>query len=96
MCLSYYCVRYRHCLQTGIAAELLKSLAFCLQCVHRDLAARNILVADDYMTKIADFGLTRNLKGMNYYKNTTSGPLPVKWMAPEALFDRKYSTKSDV
>ncbi len=24
------------------------------------------------------------------------GRLPVKWMAPEALFDRKYTTKSDV
>mgnify|MGYP000741473164 CR=1 FL=1 len=24
------------------------------------------------------------------------GRLPVKWMAPEALFDRKYTSKSDV
>jgi len=24
------------------------------------------------------------------------GRLPVKWMAPEALLDRKYTTKSDV
>jgi len=24
------------------------------------------------------------------------GRLPVKWMAPEALFDRRYTTKSDV
>ncbi len=24
------------------------------------------------------------------------GRVPVKWMSPEALFDRKFSTKSDV
>ncbi len=27
--------------------------------VHRDLAARNILIADDLICKIADFGLSR-------------------------------------
>lgn len=26
----------------------------------------------------------------------SQGRLPVKWMAPETLFDRKYTTKSDV
>lgn len=66
------------------------------QCIHRDLAARNVLVADGYVMKIADFGLTRNVKDIDYYKKTTDGRLPVKWMAPEALFDRKYTVKSDV
>ncbi|XP_045188886.1 fibroblast growth factor receptor 2-like isoform X2 [Mercenaria mercenaria] len=65
-------------------------------CIHRDLAARNILVAEDYVLKIADFGLTRNLSEVDYYKKSGDGRLPVKWMAPEALFDRRYTTKSDV
>jgi serine/threonine protein kinase len=65
-------------------------------CIHRDLAARNVLVAEDYVLKIADFGLTRNIPNNDYYKKTTDGRLPVKWMAPEALFDRKYTIKSDV
>nr|QWT43346.1 fibroblast growth factor receptor 1 [Alitta virens] len=65
-------------------------------CIHRDLAARNVLVAEDCILKIADFGLTRNIPNHDYYKKTTDGRLPVKWMAPEALFDRKYTSKSDV
>ncbi|XP_050397094.1 fibroblast growth factor receptor 4 isoform X1 [Patella vulgata] len=65
-------------------------------CIHRDLAARNILVSEDLVLKIADFGLTRNVKHMDYYRKTTDGRLPVKWMAPEALFDKRYTSKSDV
>ncbi|ESO02913.1 hypothetical protein HELRODRAFT_81195, partial [Helobdella robusta] len=66
------------------------------QCIHRDLAARNVLVCHNNILKVADFGLTRNMNSSDYYKKTTDGRLPVKWMAPEALFDRKYTTKSDV
>lgn len=65
-------------------------------CIHRDLAARNVLVGEDFVMKIADFGLSRNIYNADYYKKTTDGRLPVKWMAPEALFDRKYTAKSDV
>jgi len=43
----------------------------CVQCIHRDLAARNILVTDDYVLKVADFGLTRNIPNNDYYKKTT-------------------------
>ncbi|CAL8099077.1 unnamed protein product [Calicophoron daubneyi] len=62
--------------------------------IHRDLAARNILVGEDNVLKISDFGLTRAVE--DYYRKTTNGRLPVKWLAPESLFDRIYTTKSDV
>ncbi|XP_065217755.1 fibroblast growth factor receptor homolog 1-like isoform X1 [Planococcus citri] len=67
-----------------------------LKCIHRDLAARNILVTGDYTMKIADFGLARNIRNTEYYKKTSDGRLPIKWMAPEALFHNKYTTQSDV
>ncbi|NP_001084170.1 fibroblast growth factor receptor 3 [Xenopus laevis] len=66
------------------------------KCIHRDLAARNVLVTDDNVMKIADFGLARDIHNIDYYKKTTNGRLPVKWMAPEALFDRIYTHHSDV
>jgi len=66
------------------------------RCIHRDLAARNVLVSDEYVLKIADFGLARDLHSNDYYRKKTDGRLPVKWMAPEALFHRVYTTQSDV
>jgi serine/threonine protein kinase len=44
---------------------------WCAQIIHRDLAARNVLVADDNVLKIADFGLTRHVSNKDYYLRTT-------------------------
>ena len=55
-----------------------------------------MLVADRYHLKIADFGLAKDLQDCDYYRKRSDGRIPVKWMAPESLFDRKYTTQSDV
>ena len=40
------------------------------QVVHRDLAARNVLVGDNKVCKISDFGLARGLEGDVYTRRT--------------------------
>ena len=54
---------------------------------------------DENMTvKVADFGLARDVYLSDYYVASADkkNPLPVKWFAPEALFERKFTEKSDV
>jgi len=36
------------------------------------LAARNVLVTEDNVMKIADFGLARDVHNIDYYKKTTN------------------------
>ena len=64
--------------------------------LHRDLAARNILVYDNNVVKIADFGFARYLDRKYYYRRQSDGRLPLKWMSPEYLADSIVTTYSDV
>lgn len=64
--------------------------------VHRDLAARNVLVARDRTLKIADFGLTRDVYEENQYKMKGDGKVPLRWMAPESLTRKIFTTHTDV
>ncbi|XP_077015046.1 receptor-type tyrosine-protein kinase FLT3 [Tamandua tetradactyla] len=65
-------------------------------CVHRDLAARNVLVTRGKVVKICDFGLARDIMRDANYVVRGNARLPVKWMAPESLFEGIYTIKSDV
>uniref|UniRef100_A0A670ZD63 Tyrosine-protein kinase n=1 Tax=Pseudonaja textilis TaxID=8673 RepID=A0A670ZD63_PSETE len=62
--------------------------------IHRDLAARNVLVGENYICKVGDFGMARLIEEDIYLSYTQS--FPYKWTAPEALSCGCYSIKSDV
>ena len=41
------------------------------QLVHRDLAARNVLVGENFVCKVADFGMARILATNEYYTSSS-------------------------
>lgn len=63
--------------------------------IHRDLAARNILVGENNICKVADFGLAR-LIADDEYNAHEGAKFPIKWTAPEAALYNRFSIKSDV
>ncbi|RXG54158.1 Vascular endothelial growth factor receptor 1 [Armadillidium vulgare] len=64
--------------------------------IHGDLAARNLLLADNNVVKICDFGLSREMYKNYIYLKKSSDAMPIKWMAPEAIEQKIFSTQSDV
>ncbi|XP_026089742.1 tyrosine-protein kinase SRK2-like [Carassius auratus] len=66
--------------------------------IHRDLAARNVLVGDNNVCKVADFGLARvfQMENENVYEAKEGSKFPVKWTALEAIHENKFTIKSDV
>ena len=70
--------------------------------IHRDLALRNVLVfaldvdgVASTSVKVADFGITVNSHTAGH-NSVQGGPLPIRWLAPDALRRGKYSEKTDV
>uniref|UniRef100_A0AAX7UF82 non-specific protein-tyrosine kinase n=1 Tax=Astatotilapia calliptera TaxID=8154 RepID=A0AAX7UF82_ASTCA len=82
-------ILYAYQLSTALA--YLESKRF----VHRDIAARNVLVSAVDCVMLGDFGLSRYMEDSSYYK-ASKGKLPIKWMAPESINFRRFTSASDV
>ncbi|XP_038062522.1 fibroblast growth factor receptor 2-like [Patiria miniata] len=65
-------------------------------CLHKDLAARNVLVSEDMVGKISDFGFASDVAEMRTYQRKSTGFSPLRWMALESVLDDVYTTESDV
>jgi fyn-related kinase len=81
-----------------MAAQVAAGMAYLEEqnYVHRDLAARNVLVGENNICKVGDFGLSRVLENEDEYTAKEGAKFPIKWTAPEAALMNKFSIKSDV
>ncbi|XP_030346389.1 protein-tyrosine kinase 2-beta isoform X3 [Strigops habroptila] len=99
--LGQYLEQNKHCLAVPVlilyALQISKALAYleAINCMHRDIAVRNILVASPECVKLGDFGLSRYIEDEEYYKASVTR-LPIKWMSPESINFRRFTTASDV
>uniref|UniRef100_A0A3Q3ASZ8 non-specific protein-tyrosine kinase n=1 Tax=Kryptolebias marmoratus TaxID=37003 RepID=A0A3Q3ASZ8_KRYMA len=99
--LGTYLVEHQSALTTSkltqFCLQICKALAYLegLNMVHRDIAVRNVLVASPESVRLGDFGLSRYVDEQEYYKASISR-LPIKWMAPESINFRRFTTASDV
>ena len=61
------------------------TVGVCSKCIHRDLAARNVLLSEDQVVKICDFGLARELYRDPHYVRTGDVSLSVLSHTPSPM-----------
>ena len=65
-----------------------------LKFVHRDVAARNVLITSEARGKVSDFGMSRD-QSDGHYVASKGGAVAVRWTAPEAIKEQRFSAATD-
>ncbi|KAH9181740.1 hypothetical protein AeNC1_016283, partial [Aphanomyces euteiches] len=63
-----------------------------LNIIHRDLKSRNVLLDSKKSTKLTDFGVSKE----DLQATMTMGVGTFRWMAPEVIQDKSYTTAADI
>ncbi|KAH0628721.1 hypothetical protein JD844_010169 [Phrynosoma platyrhinos] len=77
------------------AQQICEGMAYLhsLRYIHRDLAARNVLLENENVVKIGDFGLAKAIpEGHDYYRVCEDGDSPVFCQSPPAKFIEMIGT----
>ncbi|KAL7721804.1 non-specific serine/threonine protein kinase [Entamoeba marina] len=79
-----------------ILRDVLHGLGYLhkMHMIHRDIKAANVLVSDDGVCKLADFGVSTKMGGTNKLQKTLIGT--PYWMAPEVILESGHNEKADI
>jgi Eph receptor A1 len=87
-----YCEKLRISREVALALNFLHMQGY----VHRDIAARNVLLDENLVAKISDFGMCRQLSSGKSQYESSHGVVAFRWASPEAINFKTFSRASDV